>query len=274
MPKHTPLSPERGSSHKKKSRNLRTWIPQYHGGWAMVAAPPIIGMIGTWYPSQLLLFALWFIGYFLFYSATVWLRSRMKRRYLPPVIAYGVAVGVLGLAMLWVAPFLLWWALIYAPLMGFAAGAAWRRDERSLASGFDTVVAACLLIPMMYDVGAGTFWVTPVGAWLHTASVFGYFAGTVLYVKTNIRERKSTGYFAASVAWHTAWVMAVTAMAVHGIVGWSHVTVWAIIAARSCLVPAHARRTGKGVSVKAIGIGEVITCIAFAATLIVAIQAV
>ena len=40
-----------------------------------------------------------------------------------------------------------------------------------------------------------------------TALVFAYFFGTVLYVKTNIRERRNPAFYTASVAWHAAWTL-------------------------------------------------------------------
>ena len=43
------------------------WIPQYHGGWAMVVVPPIVGVVeGGLRWAHIPLYALWFIGYFFF----------------------------------------------------------------------------------------------------------------------------------------------------------------------------------------------------------------
>lgn len=253
------------------------WVPQYHGGWAMVIAPPLVGIAAqpavstrtAW--AQYSLFFLWFIGYFLFYCATVWLRSRMKKRYLPPVQVYAAAVCLLGFITVLLAPFLWRWAILYAPLMTFAAWTAWKRKERSLASGLDTTLAACLLIPMMYDVGsagAHGFTATP-DIWVMTALYFGYFAGTVFYVKTNIRERGSQSYFFASVLWHLCWTILAIAVAYSNKidVSWPHVFIWVILSARAAIVPMYAKYRGIPVRAHYIGVGEIITCALFVVTL-------
>lgn len=245
------------------------WIPQYHGGWAMVVVPPILGIVeGGFRWAHIPLYALWFIGYFFFYCATVWLRSHCKARYAAPVKAYGAAVLGLGLISLVCAPFLWRWALLFAPLVAVAALAAWKREDRSLASGLDTVAAASLMVPVMYDVstdGAAGLGGT-AHVWALAALFFGYFAGTVFYVKTNIRERGSTPYLFASVAWHAAWTAAVIALAMHDAIGRWHAVVWALMAARAVAVPLYGRiRTP--LPVRAIGIGEILASIAFIVTL-------
>ncbi len=234
----------------------------------MVTIPPLVGVIeGGFRLIEVLVFALWFVGYFLFYSATVWLKSRCKKRYFPPVRLYGLIVVVLGLASMVSAPYLWRWALVFSPLVAVAAWEAWKRDERSLISGLDTIVAACLMIPVMFDIagnGAPSFAASP-RAWLLTALFFGYFAGTLFYVKTNIRERGSNLYLAASILWHASWTVAAGVLAVRQEVSWIHVAVWLAIATRAVVIPLLGR-AGKSVGVKVIGFGELFTCIAFVLT--------
>ena len=74
---HSRSSSQASRPRRKKRRNTRLWVPQYHGAWAMVTIPPLVGVIeGGFRLIEVLVFALWFVGYFLFYSATVWLKSR------------------------------------------------------------------------------------------------------------------------------------------------------------------------------------------------------
>ena len=177
----------RAKAKARRRRTIRMWIPQYHGGWAMVVVPPIVGVVeGGLRWAHIPLYALWFIGYFFFYCATVWLRSHCKARYAAPVKAYGAVVLGLGLISLVCTPFLWRWALLFAPLVAVAALAAWKREERSLASGLDTVAAASLMVPVMYDVSTdGAAGLSATGhVWALAALFFGYFAGTVFYVKT------------------------------------------------------------------------------------------
>lgn len=243
----------------------------------MVTIPPLVGMMngspvnGKAVSAQWLLLILWLVGYFFFYAATVWLRSHMKKRYAPPVQCYGLMVAALGASLLFFAPYMWHWAVLYLPLVAIAAWSAWQRKERSLASGFDTVAAACLLIPMMYDVATdgSTGFAPPRTIWIMTTFYFAYFAGTVLYVKTNIRERGSVAYLASSITWHAAWTCAAFLGAFLGNLGisWCHAVVWGLITVRAAWVPLYARRRGTPIRASLIGAGEIVTCAFFALTL-------
>ena len=262
--------PEVPSSRKRrptrgKRRIKRGWIPNYHGAWAMIIIPPLVGIIeGGFRAAHIPLLAMWWVGYFFFFAATVWLRSQLKDRFRAPVVAYGIATVVAGLATWWAAPYLWRWVPVFLPLVALAGWAAWKRQDRSLGAGLDTVVAASLLLPVSWDVASGGsagLAATPE-IWTQTALLFGYFAGTVFYVKTNIRERNSNGYLAASIAWHALWL--VGALIVSN--PW-HVAVWVVLVARAIAVPLL-RRRGVGISVTAIGVAEVVTSILVTASLL------
>ncbi|WP_113722985.1 YwiC-like family protein [Arcanobacterium haemolyticum] len=80
------------------------WVPNYHGAWAMVAIPPLLGVFesGFVWPHVVLL-TLWWLGYFDFFAIGLWLRSGRKARFWPPVVAYTVPCVVLGVVLaLWV----------------------------------------------------------------------------------------------------------------------------------------------------------------------------
>ena len=58
----------------------------------MLAGPLLVGVLASeprWVHLPLTL--LWFVGYFAFFAIGLWLRSRRKARYRPPVRAYGLA---------------------------------------------------------------------------------------------------------------------------------------------------------------------------------------
>ncbi|RTE49895.1 YwiC-like family protein [Actinobaculum sp. 352] len=266
---------------RRLSRNSG-WIPQYHGAWPMINVPPLLGIIaGGWRAIHVLLLALWWSGYFLFYAASVWLRSRMRPRYWPPVRAYGIAVALLSLATAAAAPYLLRWVPLFLPLVAAAAWAAWRRSERSLANGVDTVLAASLMLPVCYDAAltghgwhhlAGHSWHgTAPHIWAMTAFVWAYFTGTILYVKTNVRERGSRRYLVASIAWHAVWcgaaalAAAIANSSLH--ITWWHAGVWLLLTIRATAVPLAGLR-GHPISVKVIGLGEVLSVLLVAVSLL------
>src|ERR1019366_9068822 len=99
------------------------WVPNQHGAWAMLIVPFAVGALDTG-PSWRhlpLLFA-WLAGYFAFFAAGLWLRSRGKRRYWPPVPAYGVLTVVLGLVVIAVEPDVLHWAVVFLPYLPSVCG--------------------------------------------------------------------------------------------------------------------------------------------------------
>ena len=279
-------------------RISKGWIPDYHGAWAMVTVPVIMGVIlGGFVPAHLLLLAVWWIGYFDFYAAGLWLRSRRKARFFPPVRAYTIALAPFGIALAIVAPYLLWWVPVFLPLVATTAWASMNRKDRSLLNDVVTVGAAGLMLPVAYDLGTGGIGgilgiagvrraletgaadgtgANGVGnlaawgagwpwAWLVTLFVTAYFLGTIFYVKTNIRERNSKGWLAASAIYHL--VFFATAVALHQLMGWAHVIVWAALVARAIGVPVYGRAEG-WVSAKVIGFGEVAFSILVMVTLL------
>lgn len=256
------------------------WVPTYHGAWSMITIPPLVGIIeGGWRWVHLPFLTTWWLGYFCFFAASLWLRSHGKRRYLRPVVVYGAASACFGIVTALSEPEILRWVPVFLPLVGLAAGAAWLRKDRSVWAGFVTVAAACLTLPVTWDIAtAGTsgYATTPL-VWLHTLLLFGYFAGTVLYVKTNIRERGSVRYLTASVAWHIVWLVLVIIFVLvsstsatgfaHPLSAWN-ILVWAGLVVRSIGVPIYDARVRR-VPVKAIGVGELVASALVAVALVV-----
>jgi len=209
------------------------------------------------------LFACWLLGYFAFNAASTWLKSAPARRpaNVPPLVTYATASGAFGLLTLALAGVgILSWVPLYAVLLVPALVLAARRRERATAGGALTTAAASLMtlvvrFPAASDLLTGTPQVR--SALVVAALVFAYFFGTVLYVKTNIRERGSMAFYRASVAWHAVW----TALAALGIalgVAPAWTLLFAAATARAAVVP----RLGRRPSPRAIGLGEVAFCAA------------
>ena len=218
----------------------------------MLTTPLLVGTLAAG-PAlvHVALAAFWFAGYLLFFATGLWLKSRRRDRYLPPVRAYAVLTVALGLVTLALDPGLLRWApLFIAPLaLGLVASAL--RDERSLWSGVATSAGASLMVLVAYDAGGGTDWVR---AWTLTGMVAAYLVGTVLYVKTMIRERGQDRYQWLSALFHGAATVAMT---------WVDpllVRVFALLTIRAAVLPAYR------LSPKAVGIGEIVATVVVAAT--------
>jgi len=220
-----------------------------------------------------LLFA-WLVGYFAFFAAGLWLRSGGKRRYWPPVRAYGILTVLLGLVVIAVDPDVLRWAVVFLPLLVFSLWCSWRRADRSLLNDGVTVLAACLITVVAAGFGerpgepgtsglAGLTWVPGADqgrSWVLAGLLLAYFAGTVLYVKTMIRDRGDVGRYRLSVVYHAA--VCVPAAVADPWLG----ALFVAFTLRAAVVP----KRWPGAAATRIGIGEIVASLTLAAMLLLA----
>lgn len=214
----------------------------------------------------------WLAGYFAFFAAGLWLRSRGKRRYWPPVRTYAVLTVVLGLVVIAVEPDALRWAVVFLPLLAISLRCSWHRLDRSLLNDAVTVLAACLMTVVAYGFGnrlgkpeipslAGLAWLPGADQerpWVLAGLLLAYFAGTVLYVKTMIRDRGDVGRYQLSVMYHAA--VCVPAAVVSPWLG----TLFVAFAIRAALVP----KQWSQLNPAAIGIGEIVASLTLTTTLL------
>ena len=185
----------------------------------MLIVPFAVGAIYsglTWRHVPLLL--AWLVGYFAFFAAGLWLRSGGKPRYWPPVRTYGVLAVTLAVMVMVMAPNVLHWAVVFLPLLALSLWCSWRRMDRSLLNDGVTVLAACLMTVVTAGFGeqfgrpgtadlTGLAWLPGADQarpWVLAGLLMAYLAGTVLYVKTMIRDRADVGRYRLSVAYHCA----------------------------------------------------------------------
>jgi len=234
-------------------RRLRRFVPPQHGAWAMLAVPYLAGLLtaGFHWPAVPLLGA-WIAGYLLSYFVFQALKSRRPRRYRDQLLGYGLIAAPLLLVVVVAAPRVLWYAPAYAVLFAINAWYAWRRRERDLANDLASIAESCLMVFVVATIAD-----TPPSAVLVPFLLCAaYFAGTVPYVKTMIRERGNVAYYRWSIGYH------VVALAVAAYLSpWAGV-LFAWFLARAVLFPRH------GLTAKQIGVTEVVnsvlllTCIA------------
>lgn len=223
------------------------WVPNQHGAWAMLASPLLVGILaGGWAWVHVPLAAFWFLGYFAFFATSLWLKARRRERWFPPVRAYGLASLALGLVVAAMRPDLLIWAPLFVVPLGVGLWAAAHRHDRDLLAGLTTVAGSSLMTVVAYDAGTSG---DLTRGWLLAAVQAAYFAGTVFYVKSAIRERDNRGFLALSVGFH---VLVAVAMA---LLSWWLVAVFAVLAVRSAVVPAL-RPTPK-----TLGLGEIVATV-------------
>jgi hypothetical protein len=241
-------------------RRTADWVPNQHGAWAMLVLPLTAGIWLTgpaWVHLPLALF--WVVGYLAFHAAGRWLRSRHRSRQLVPLVVYGAVAAILGVVTLLAAPSLLWWAPAFLPLLALSLWWTARGAERSLRNDAVTVLAACLMAPVAFDAGtgagAGAGW---VGLWVTAGVLLSYFLGTVLYVKTMIRERGRRGYVVASVGYHLAGVLGAVLLVTAGWQRWWLVVLWVLLTGRALAGPAVNARRDRPLRPVVVGVGEIV----------------
>lgn len=241
----------------RKKRRAKGWVPDQHGAWFMVTVPVLTGVLLAPAWIQLPLLVTWWAGYFAFFAAGIWMRSRFRANNRPPVLVYGAVTAVAGVVTLIMDWTLLVWAPAFIPLVAIAVYETWKRRPRSLPSGVATVIAACLMLPVMAWAGGGL----DARAWLIFAVYAVYFTGTVPYVKTLIRERGDREWFRGSVIYHAL------AVAAAAFVNWVMVVLALVLVARAAGMPIAAGRRGTPVRPKTVGLIEA------AITVIIAVAA-
>ncbi|MFV0407635.1 MAG: YwiC-like family protein [Propioniciclava sp.] len=255
------LAAERSVVRKRRRRPPR-WVPDQHGAWAMLVVPFVVGSlirVESREPAAFLipLLGCWVAGYVAFYTASGWLKAPPARKasWVRPLLVsaaltLGAGMAAVGLST----PRLLWWLPAFVAVLVPSLDLARRRRERHWLGGALTVAAAAmmLLVARYPDpatmVAAADLTPTLVSA----GATFAYFFGTVLYVKTNIRERGNHRFLAASVGWHAVAMVAAATVAVAGLATWGWFMFFTATTIRAAVVP---RRTPP-FSPKALGLAE------------------
>jgi hypothetical protein len=225
----------------------RRWLPPQHGAWAMLAVPYLAGLIaaGDRWPD-LPLAGGWVAGYLFSYFVFQAVKTRRPGRYRTQLVVYGGVAAVLTAVLAAARPSVLWYAPGYAGLFAVNAWYAARRRERAMLNDLVSVLQSCLIV---FVVGAVAG--RPPGA---VTGVFtlclAYFTGTVLYVKTMIRERGNPTYRRWSIGYHAAAAVVVAAC-----VGLWAGGLFCWLAARAALLPGH------GWSPKRVGLVEIANCV-------------
>ena len=231
----------------------RAFLPPQHGDWAMLAGPYVAGLLtGGYRWPDLPLAGAGIAGYLLSYYLFQAVKSRRPGRYRQQIMLYAALAAPLAAVVVVSCPAVLWYAPAYFALSAANAWYAWRRRERALLNDVASITQSCLMVLIVATVAGA-----PLAAALGTFLLcLAYFGGTVLYVKTMIRERGNPIYRRWSVGYHAiafaavAWVSPWTAV----LFGW--------LLARAALLP------GRGWTPKRAGLLEIFSCVLLVACLV------
>jgi len=196
----------------------------------MLLVPYLMGLLFShlsWVHIPLLVALLG--GYLLTYYASLALKTRRVSRVRDQLLVYGAVTVPAALVVLMARPGLLVWAPAFALVLAVNAFYSWRRDDRAVVNDLVSVALGSLMLPVTAMVGG----VRPGTLWPAFALVLLYFAGTVFYVKTMIRERGNSAYLLASAVFHA--VAAVVSWAI----AWPLGVLFAAFFLRAVLAPRY-----------------------------------
>jgi len=166
----------------------------------MLLVPLLVGMaVSRPAPWHLVLAGAALTAYLASASVQAWSRARRPRAYRAPIAIYGGLFAILGLTLVVAFPVLLLTLVIAGPAAVLVLGGARPGTPRDLANSLAQVVQALVLVPAAAFV-SGSFEVGPVVT--ATAVAAGYLIGTVLVVRSVLRERGNDTFAALSIGFH------------------------------------------------------------------------
>ncbi|MFN8125333.1 MAG: YwiC-like family protein [Candidatus Nanopelagicales bacterium] len=187
-------------------------VPPQHGAWAFLALPLVLGLVlagPTWLGG---LFAVvWVLAYpasyYLGRALAVRLRrgswSRIAKRERDAAVPWAVPAALGGLVLVVVRP---WLAVVAVALgLGWALSVrlAIAGRERGFGNDVLLVVQSAAALPVLWYVDTGS-WDVPAKVWWATGVCITYFVGSVIHVKSLIREAGDRRWHGADVAFHVA----------------------------------------------------------------------
>jgi hypothetical protein len=180
-------------------------VPKQYGAWAILAVPLLLGVAASRpSPWHLVLAVAAVSAYLASVAALEWTRSRRPAS-LRPAAVFGVAFVASGGTVLLVEPRLLViGALVAAAALATLAMSLTGRGKSVVVSLVE-VAQALALVPAAALLAGG-----PLDAAVAAATLAAglYLVGSVLMVRSLIRERGNRAFAAASLAYHAAAVVA------------------------------------------------------------------
>jgi len=224
----------------------RRFLPPQHGAWAILIVPYLAGLLAAgWSWPDLPLLIAWLSGYLLSYYLLQALKTGRWQRSRDQLGLYGAIAIPAGALVVIARPEVLRIAPGYAVLLAVNVGYSWRRRERDLMNNAASIVQSCLIIFVVAAVQHVEF--ATVGTAF--ALCLLYFFGTVLYVKTMIRERGNVAFQRWSAGYHLLALIAA------GLLDPWSLSLFAWLLTRSVLLP------GQTLTPKQVGLVEIGNCV-------------
>ncbi|UII56987.1 YwiC-like family protein [Cytobacillus spongiae] len=229
---------------------MKLFLPKQHGAWAMLIIPFWLGAVASTIIWQHIPF---FLGWLLLYLATYPMLLLFKKKKIPFytkwTLIYLLPALILLLIPLWTRPGIAYFGFAMVPFFLLNSYFSSRNRDRALLNDMSAVVVFSIAGLASSFLGGGE---VSKQAWMVFITSIIFFMGSTFYVKTMIREKKSTTYKWVSWGYHLA---AVCSFLFAG--------EWLIAFA---FLPSLGRAIyfyGKNYSVKKVGILEIVNAVLF-----------
>lgn len=195
-------------------------MPKQYGAWAILAVPLLLGVAASRpSPWHLVLAVAAVSAYLASVAALEWTRSRRPAS-LRPAVVFGAAFVAAGSPLIVVEPRLLVVGAIVAAAAVTTLGLSLAGRGKSVVVSLVEVAQALALVPAAALLGGSSLDAAVADAALAAGL---YLIGSVLMVRSLIRERGSRAFAAASLAYHAtaaiaAWLFLPWPYAVLGLV--------------------------------------------------------
>lgn len=181
--------------------------PNQHGVWSMIVVPIAFGIAASGFTFlHILLYIGVLAAYFMSDQVFFYLKKRKKDIgyiYTASIFALIVLISFIPIVLYRNDTF--WIFLLMLPLSFINAYFAKKKNERAFTNDLIAVIIFCLfgIISTLLNTA-----ISNIQTWLPVFIIsFMYFFGTILYVKTMIREKKSTKYKWSSWIYHLCIVI-------------------------------------------------------------------
>lgn len=203
----------------------------------MLAVPLLVGVAaGRFVPAHLLLAAVAVAGYLLAATLQAAARARDPRVFVTPLAVYTAVLAATVVPLLAIEPRLVLAAVVVVPASAASLAMARARRSRGLSDSLAQAAEALVLAPAAAILGSAA--ATSTASATLVAAL--YLGSTVLVVRSAIRERSSTRFAVASVAYHVV-AIGIAAVALPA----AYVGVALLLTVRAVAVPYWVRRLAR-----------------------------
>lgn len=180
---------------------MKWMIPKQHGAWSMLILPFLLGgIVGGWTLAHIPFAIAWLFVYMGTFFLFQFIKQRKKsQQMLRTVITYLTIATVAAIPVFLSEWRLVWFVLVMIPFGLVNAYFAKIKDERNVWNDVSAVTSFCIGGMASYYLGARTLDATMV--WVFVLPYL-YFLGSIFFVKTMIREKKSVSYRNLSWGYH------------------------------------------------------------------------